>query len=313
MTQQSQFGSHWNRKILLSLSILLGTAEGYSAFVAQPAYAAGTQQSAAVYKQFQTYVQQSSTLAKARSYLINHIDEAGLWYATQMTLQLENAQKAELPKYTEKLDPEAVRQAIDAAVRKNGLTYTSLLNNIKDSKIRAVLIEGRDKGYKIRTSEGMYYPVMNYESYKAFKPHIKTDIGTYIDMMAAESNKPSLKEGSIIISWNELLARTLAMEDFVNRYPLSDRLEAVKLALWSKKVNLFIGSGNTPAYDYMEEGAPVIINSELRQAYEAAILTGNGDSELLRALEELLALLDRNNNEFTPDVQKFINTYLDPN
>lgn len=259
MTQKSQFGSHWNRKILLSLSILLGAAAGYSAFVAQPAYAAGTQQSAAVYKQFQTYVQQSSTLAKARSYLINHIDEAGLWYATQMTLQLENAQKAELPKYRGKLEAEAVRQAIDAAVRKNGLTYASLLNNIKDPKIRAVLIEGRDNGYIIRTSEGMYYPAMNYESYKAFKPYIKTDIGTYLDMMAAESNRPSLKEAAIIISWNELLARTLVMEEFVSRYPLSDRLEAVKLALWSKKVNLFIGSGNSPAYDYIEEGGRLLL------------------------------------------------------
>lgn len=62
----------------------------------EPVLAATAKETATVYNQFQRYVQNSSSLAQARNYLINHMDEVDNWTATRMTLQLENAQKSHL-------------------------------------------------------------------------------------------------------------------------------------------------------------------------------------------------------------------------
>lgn len=130
------------------------------------------------------------------------------------------------------------------------LTYTTLLNTIKDAKIRSVLIEGRDKGYKLETSEGMYYPVMHYEGLKVFKPYITKDIAAYIDIMATESNQPSVFDGAIAIPWTELTNRALALEDFVTKYPASNRSAALQKELLFATSRLLYGTSNTPAYDY---------------------------------------------------------------
>lgn len=287
---------------LLGLAIALGSGAVATTVGTQSAYAATAPNSSAVYKQFQKYLQQPSQLIQARNYLINHIDEAGVWYATLMTLQLENAQKAELSDFADKLYPDNVQKAIGTAFSKNGLTYTGLLKAIKDPKIRVILIEGRDKGYKMQTTEGMYYPVMHYEGYKGFKPYIKQDIASYIDIMAKESNRPSTNDAAISISWDEVISRTLAMESFVQKYPTSNRIATVKKELTYAVSRLFYGTDNTPAYDYDQKR----LDPELRQAYEDALNKGIGNSKLLATIKKLLAMLDSTENEFTPAVEKFL-------
>lgn len=297
----------WKKVGLLSAVIALGSVTGLGILSTEPVLAAKETETAKVYNQFQQVVQKPSTLAQARNYLINHIDEVDTWTATRMTLQLENAQKAYLPIYTEKLYPENIREGIDQAFFKSkSLTYTSLLNTIKDSEIRSVLLEGRDKGYKLETSEGMYYPVMHYEGFKIFKPYITKDIAAYIDIMATESNQPTLFDAAIVISWTELTNRALVLEDFVIKYPSSNRTAAIQKETLFATSLLLHGSNNTPAYDYDE----LVIEPELRQAYEDAIKNGPGNSRILTIFEKLLSMLDATNNRLTPEIEKFLKETL---
>ncbi|KTD86116.1 hypothetical protein [Paenibacillus etheri] len=294
---------NWKKTGLLSISIALGSVTGLSTLGIEPVLAATATETVKVYNQFQQYVQKPTFLANARNYLINHIDEVDKWTATQMTLQLENTQKAHLSVYSEKVFPEKVQKEINNAFSKGkNLTYTSLLNTIKDSNVRNVLIEGRDKGYKLETSEGMYYPVMHYEGFKTFKPYVTKDIAAYIDIMATESNQPSVSDAAIVIPWAELTNRALAIEDFVTKYPASNRSTALQKELLIATSRLLYGSSNTPAYDYDEQ----VIKPEVKKAYEDALKDRKVDTRILSILEKLLQLLNSTNNKFTPVIEKFL-------
>lgn len=297
--------------MVLGCSIMLVTGTGLAIEEPQQAYALQAEKQTNVYNHFQSLIRKPSTLGQARKYLINHIDEAGRWHATVMVLQLENALKAELDRSRERLYTEEFRQAMDAAYLKSGLTYTALLKNITNKKLYAQLVTYRDQGYSIRTSEGVYYPVIHYEGFKLFKPYVSNDIADYIGIMAAESNKGTISDAALTISWKELLSRALDMEKFMDRHQVSNRREAVKLKLWGAKARLLYGSSNTPAYDNTVYGEPAVLDSELRKAYEDAVANGTGSSGLLQMIEQLLKLLDNNGNQLTEEVQSFIDSYLE--
>ncbi|KGE17180.1 hypothetical protein [Paenibacillus wynnii] len=314
MKSKDSTSTKWRTRALLGLTIVLGTGTGAYTFSPLPAQAASVsaQQSATVYNQFEKYLKNPASLAHARNYLINHIDEAGIWRGTVMTLHLENAQRAQLNSISEKIYPDKIQKAIDSAFKlknynRSELTYTYLLSVVKESNIRSVLIELRDKGYKIETSEGMYYPVMHYEGFKVFKPYIQKDIAAYIDIMAKESNKPSLFDAAIVISWEELIARSLEKEVFIKKYPKSNRMASIQINL--SVSYLFYGSSNTPAYGYDK---PTRIDPDLRKAYDSALSKGTKDSDILKMIDGLVKLLDKTNNVLTADVEQYIQDQLKP-
>ncbi|WP_052380492.1 hypothetical protein [Paenibacillus camerounensis] len=295
------------RAILLGTALTLaGGAAAVGTFV-QPVSAASAAEAQAVYNQFHKYLKNPSGLAQARKYLINHIGNAGSWYATVMTLQLENAQKAELSRFSEKIYPEHVQQVLMDAQATNDLTYTELLKRVKDSGVRKLIEETWDKGYKLETSEGMYYPVMHYEGFKVFKPHIGKDIAYYIDIMATESNKPADFDAAIIITWDELIGRAAIMSDFVDQYPKSNRAAAVREELSYIVPKILIGADNTPAYDYDTNE----LDPELRRAYDDVLLEGPGDNTVLNMLAKLIPLLDASGNKHTEEVSAYLEQVID--
>ncbi|MDQ0194338.1 hypothetical protein [Paenibacillus wynnii] len=315
MKSKDSTSTKWRTSALLGLTLAMSTGIGTNILLSPlPVQAASVsaQESATVYNQFEKYLKNPASLAHARNYLINHIDEAGIWRGTVMTLHLENAQRAQLNSISEKIYPDKIQKAIDSAFKlknynRSELTYTYLLSVIKDSSIRSVLVEFRDKGYKIETSEGMYYPVMHYEGFKVFKPYIQKDIAAYIDIMAKESNKPSLFDAAIVISWDELIARSLAKESFIKKYPNSNRTASIKINL--SVSYLLYGSSNTPAYGYDK---PTRIDPDLRKAYDSALSKGTGDSDILKMIDGLVKLLDKTNNVLTAEVEQYIQDQLKP-
>lgn len=176
----------------------------------QPAVAANT---AKVFNQFERYAKDPQQLAMAIKYLNNHVDEVDKWTGTRMTLHLENAQIALLGTVSERIYPEAVQDELNKAYMKHQtLSLGKLMNSgdLKD-KTHNLLHLLSQTGYKLETSEGMYYPVLDYDAYKTFKPYIGKDIGAYIDLMAVESSQPSTYDAGVVIPWSELLDRAAAL------------------------------------------------------------------------------------------------------
>lgn len=287
-------------------AVLLGTALALAGGIvftdAQPVAAASASDAQAVYNQFRKYVSNPASLAQARKYLINHISKAGSWHSTVMTLQLENAQKAGLERFSEKLYTDTVQKALMDAEIYNDLTYTEILERVKQPAVRKLIEEIWDKGYKLESSEGMYYPVMHYEGFKVFKPYISKDIAAYIEIMATESNKPSTFDAGIVITWDELIGRAANMSDFVEDYPKSNRTAAIRNEMSYTVPLVLLGSDNTPAYDY----DTLELDPELRRAYEQVLMDGPGDNKVLNILAKLMPLLDAAGNKKTTEVEAYL-------
>ncbi|USB31856.1 hypothetical protein [Paenibacillus sp. YPG26] len=301
------------KAIMLGLSITLtaglaGTA--YSTNVsaaAQPTSLAAATTSDKVFQVYETYIKKPGKLAVARQYLLKNISKVKAYPAMIMTLHLENAQKAQLEAASAKLYPAKVQKALESAYsKKKDLSYPTLLQLIKDTKIRSLLIEARDKGYKVGTSEGMYYLTMDYEGYKAFKPYVTKDIATYIDIMSVQTNKPAFSDAAIVISWDELIRRTLALENFVKSYPKSNRAKAMKLEYEGMRFHVFFGSSNTPVYNENSNYQFTTLLPKVRTAYEAAIQKGTADSQLLTTIKKVLELLDSNEGLWSEELDRYL-------
>ncbi|MFP4976133.1 hypothetical protein ACE6ED_12090 [Paenibacillus sp. CN-4] len=277
----------------------------------QPAAAANA---AKVFNQFERYVKDPQQLAMAVKYLKNHVDEVDKWTGTRMTLQLENAQNALLGTVSERFYPEAIQDELGKAYTKHQtLSLGKLMNSggLKD-KTHNLLYQLSQTGYKLETSEGLYYPVLDYDAYKTLKPYIGKDIGIYIDLMAAESNQPSTYDAGVVIPWSELIDRAAAAGDFVKRYPGSSRIKNVKEMYGLYKSHLLFGDSNTPAYDsFSGEQAEPELDAELREAYELAVKKLPAGSELKAMLKQLLVLLDESGNKLTPKIQRYLDEQAD--
>ncbi|MEK3835755.1 MULTISPECIES: hypothetical protein [unclassified Paenibacillus] len=292
------------RAVLLGTALTLAGGTVIAGVGGQPVVAASasTTDAQTVYNQFRKYASNPASLAQARKYLMNHISKVGSWYGTVMTLQLENAQKAGLERFSEKLYTDAVQKALMDAEINNDMTYTEILKRVKAPAVRKLIEEIWDKGYKLESSEGMYYPVMHYEGFKVFKPYVSKDIAAYIDIMATESNKPSTFDAGIVITWDELIGRAAIMSDYVQDYPKSNRTAAIRNEMSYTVPLVLLGSDNTPAYDYDTNE----LDPELRRAYDQALMEGPGDNKVLNILAQLMPLLDAAGNKKSPEVAAYL-------
>ncbi|WP_433943073.1 hypothetical protein [Paenibacillus sp. SN-8-1] len=299
----------------LSVTLTAGLAgTSYSTSVAaaaQPTSKVTVKASDEVFQVYESYIKKLK-LAAARQYLLKNISKVSSYTAMIMTLHLENAQRAQLDASSAKLYPSNVQKALDTAYRKKkDLSYQTLLSLIKDAKIRSLLTEARDKGYKVGTGEGMYFLTMDYESYKPLKPYVTKDIAAYIDIMATKTNQPALSDAAIVITWDELIKRTLAMEKFVKSYPKSNRAKAVKLEYEGMKFNVFYGSSNTPVYNENSKHQFMTLLPKVRKAYEAAIQKGTADSQLLITIKQALKLLDSNEGKWSKELDRYLKKQIE--
>ncbi|RUT35499.1 hypothetical protein EJP77_00255 [Paenibacillus zeisoli] len=307
------------RKVLL-LSLSAALTAGITVASFSPSAAAGAQTASTVtakssndvYLVYESYIKKPSKLAAARQYLLKNISKVKAYPAMIMTLHLENAQRAQLEASSAKLYPSNVQKALDTAYRqKKDLSYKTLLSLIKDSKIRSILTEARDKGYKVATGEGMYFLTMDYEGFKPFKPYVTKDIAAYIDIMATQTNQPAFSDAAVVISWDELIKRTLALENFVKSYPKSNRTKAVKLEYEGMKFNVFYGSSNTPVYNENSKNEFTTLLPKVRKAYEAAVQKGTADSQLLITIKQVLKLLDSNEGKWSKELDRYLKKQIE--
>ncbi|MBD2847731.1 hypothetical protein IDH44_21270 [Paenibacillus sp. IB182496] len=298
----------WKKSAALGVALTLAAGASAPWAVITPAAAAQGASQQSVFERFEELVRQPETLDYARKYLLNRIDETNKHEATVMTLHLENAQEAEMDEALAWIEGREAQQAIGDAWAETGSgTYTALLGAIDDEELRAILMDIRDRGYKIATSEGMYFPVINYSEYARYAPYIRPDIAAYAALKAIEANDPSIGDAALRISHAELLDRALAYEDFLGTYAVSNRRGEVEDMLQLARLFLFYGPNNTPLFGYETAKA----NEKALDAYRSAIEEhGTTDSELLATLEQFLELLEQTDGERTDEVDAFLEEHV---
>ncbi|MFC4307270.1 hypothetical protein [Cohnella boryungensis] len=240
-------------------------------------------------------------LPAAMAYLKAHIQEVSKSQATIMLLHLENAVRKQLPEQQKRFEKASIQSAI-AKVYYRGDSFEKVMAKTKDASLKALLKQAASSGYKLETSEGMFYPIMDYSAFKVYVKAVNPDIQTYIELMATESAQTNLKDAAIVIGYQQLVGRAIQQESFLQRYAYSNRAAQVRQLYQSYEALTFYGANNTPLFNYdTKEMQPNAI-----RGYEAILQRSDIDSSpYLQKLQKFMNVAKENGYKLTPELEKY--------
>ncbi len=135
--------------------------------------------------------------------------------------------------------------------RLNDVEYLKREKILKsETELKEHLIENLSLGYRLDTSEGKYYYLIdNQRLGDLFTKNITKEYGDYLKIVARESSMPYLKDGSLMIDRDKLGERIIEIEGFRMTYPYSKYITEVN-SMYKDYVSTFIfGTPSSPNYD----------------------------------------------------------------
>lgn len=179
--------------------------------------------------------------------------------------------------------------------------------NISDIELKNLLFEIFDNGYKLITTEGSWYPIIDYSRFNSYLDYLSDDYKAYFLFKTLESDKIFAKDAALIITWDELAQRVLAAEDFLIKYPQSSKYKEMGDNYYSYLMFYYIGMNNTPAFDYdtnkFKEDVLASYNKIISDSKNKGFFT----VELINKYLDVIAL---NNNTINENVRSYIrNSY----
>lgn len=151
----------------------------------------------------------------------------------------------------------------------NSLEYLKREKVLKDeNELKKHLIDQINIGYKLNTSEGMYYYLIDYQKFiDVFSKNITNEYNDYLKILALDTNKPFKDDGSLTISMDNLAERILIVESFKMIYPYSDLLPDIKNIYNSYIYTYFFGDSHDPNYNL----DTFVIKDEIIEEYKKTI------------------------------------------
>lgn len=236
--------------------------------------------------------------AELTGYINRNIGRLPKENATQLVLGFEESQKSALALLETRFYTEQVQKELQRTYKNN--VDLNKLDRVSDVNVRKLLTDTREGGFKVETAEGMYFPVVDYDFYRQYREYVTADIAAYINLMAVESDRTPAKDGAIVITWDEVIARAVAQEQFLRSFGASARTDGVRM-LFAKYINfMFFGANNSPLFDYEDK----LMNAEAGRAYEKAVAQYPA-SPLLHTVDGLLRVNQDNGYRLGDEVEKY--------
>lgn len=238
------------------------------------------------------------SLKEIVAYMNENIKNATKEEASTMIIGLEDLQLSRKATEEEKYLPEQIQKGFQT-LASEGIDFNQI-DAIKDETIKKLVADSKDSGYKIETAEGFFFPIIDYSFYRQFSSYATPDIKDYIDIMAVESDKAFAKDAALVISWDEVVNRTLEMEKFLNNYTDSIRWEYIN-NLYDNYVFITMhGLNNTPLFDYETKQMDEKAKSSFTTALDQSI-----DSEYLNKLGEFMKLAEKSNYKLSDEIESY--------
>lgn len=118
-----------------------------------------------------------------------------------------------------------------------------------EPELKDNLIKNLSMGYRLESSEGSYYYLINNQKLlELFSNNITSEYRDYLKIRAKQSSNPYLLDGSLMIQRDKLAERIIEIENFRINYPYSIYVSQVS-SMYKNYVSTFLfGSVNSPNY-----------------------------------------------------------------
>jgi hypothetical protein len=173
-------------------------------------------------------------------------------YAIEMIQELEKVQEKYLEKYTDQLFMEDYQtELISLSQSSNNMFFDETkIENIKNANLKELMNKIIKGKYKLINMEGAFYPIIDYNGLKTYNKYLSDEINDYIEIKSMDSNTPTVMDGGLLISFDELAERLIKVENHIVKYPEGIKYEEL-LRLYGVYLRFYLeGVDNTPIYDY---------------------------------------------------------------
>ncbi|WP_353095749.1 hypothetical protein [Tissierella praeacuta] len=183
------------------------------------------------------------------------------------------------------------------------------VKDIKDENLRNEITKLINNKYKFVNLEGNYYPLVDYEKLKQYNNYVSDEMKEYIAIRAIDSNEPVAVDAGLRISYDELAARIIKIEKYVERYSQGQRHEEM-LGSYKNKFAIYLeGLDNTPIADPETKK----IYNEVLESYKKTAKVKDSTtafvmSKYLNVIEENKLIINKNVED---KIVSFINEALD--
>ncbi len=252
---------------------------------------------------FDGLLEKSAALTEIVAFVDQNISTLSGENASIMISRLEEVQIQRLPEMEEKFYSSDIQNTLAAAYSPE--FDIKKLNNIEDLQVRTLLTETKDSGYKVETAEGMFFPILDYASYRKYNAHVTPDMKAYIHILAAESDQVPAKDAALVIGWDEVLERALEQEEFIRLYPDSQKIKDMEQLHAKYLTFIFFGTNNTPLFSYDTK----TMADDAKNIYLNAV-NEDENSKLLAVLKDYLEILKKNDYKLTDEVERFRQTAI---
>lgn len=174
-----------------------------------------------------------------------------------------------------------------------------------EQDLKEHLIKHIGMGYKLDSSEGMYYYAINHQKFiNTFGEFITKEYKDYLNIKAKETNEPFLRDAALVLTREKLAERIVEIESFRITYPYSNFLDEIN-NIYEHYVLIFIlGSNNTPNYDevnkFSDGSISVFINTINKYPH----------THFADILQEFINSIAPNLNVLTEDTRENLNRLI---
>ncbi|MFC4304894.1 hypothetical protein [Cohnella boryungensis] len=168
---------------------------------------------------------------------------------------------------------------------------------LKDDEIRELVERTLTGGYKLESVEGYIFPIVDYGKLLSFGHQASIPMKAYLELMATESDAMVAMDGGIVITLDDLAARTLASESYVLNFPDTPERAKVEERYLQYLNLLFTGLNNTPIFDY----DTFLVEPDVKRQFEQLASAHSGTITGKLAQELLDILKETNDQVFTKD------------
>ena len=238
------------------------------------------------------------TVTEVIAYVDQHIDEVTTENAGKLVLGLEWVQQEKLPVWQRLYEDSALQAKMIRVYQRNWALDD--FKTVEDEEIRHLVAETVKNGYKVETAEGQFFPVIDYTFYQKYFEAIGADLTAYFELMAVESEVTPVKDGALMISWEEILRRAKRQEQFIDGYSDSTQVEPVRALLERYVTFALFGCNNTPLFNYETKE----MDPEAKLAYNIFVAQER-EGNFAALIKEYLHVLAANDYRLTEEVDTY--------
>ncbi|MDB4867663.1 MAG: hypothetical protein JWR03_1996 [Cohnella sp.] len=160
------------------------------------------------------------------------------------------------------------------------------IGGLKNEELRNMVLHAMEGGYKLETTEGSVFPVVDYAVLAALAGGASPAMKDYLTIMASESEHKSTSDGGLVITRGELVKRVIATETYAKQYRDAPEHGKVEQKFVNYLYLYLVGLDNTPIFNFDTFQVLPEVKSDFEQtvAEHPGTVTAKMTSELLDIL-----------------------------